>query len=73
MMKQDSASAPLCFVLDTRTAQAPPLCFVLDTRTAGHQDSASAPTPHPHSPCPYRMEIWHQIVNGTPYVQIKVY
>jgi REP element-mobilizing transposase RayT len=30
---------------------------------AGNQDSASAPTPHPHSPCPYRL-------TGVPHFRI---
>ena len=39
---------------------------VLAMYRVGHQDSASAPTTrHPH-PCPYRMEIWHPIIGGTP-------
>lgn len=39
---------------------------VLTMSRERHQDSASAPTTrHPH-PCPYRMEIWHLIIGGTP-------
>ena len=30
-----------------------------------HQDSASAPTHHPHSPCPYVRGMEHPLVGGT--------
>src|SRR6266566_4301178 len=36
----------------TRTARAPPP--IISLSIAGHQDGASAPTHHPHSPRPYR-------------------
>jgi hypothetical protein len=29
------------------------------------QDSASAPTPRPHSPCPYARDSWHLRVGRT--------
>ena len=34
-------------------------------RSTMNQDSASAPTPHPHGPCPYTRGIWHPILGGT--------
>jgi hypothetical protein len=37
-----------------------------------YQDSASAPTPRPHSPCPYSRDIWHLIVGRTTPIYPKV-